>query len=102
MLTFELHLCAVPGDAFYLTSSSLTAVQVGLIPTSTVLTATPNPLVYGTTVTLTLSVTPRRQPALCNLTSMQFNGGDTILSAANLVNGTRSYRLPTFPSARYR
>jgi hypothetical protein len=80
------------GDATYLPSSSATVVQDVLIPTSTVLTTSPNPSVYGATVTLTLTASPASATG-----PVQFNTGNTILGTVNLVNGQAKLSINSLP-----
>jgi hypothetical protein len=80
------------GNASYLPSNSLTLVQTVVIPTSTVLTTTPNPSVYGATVTLTLTATPTSATG-----PVQFNNGAAILGTANLVNGQAKLLVANLP-----
>jgi hypothetical protein len=80
------------GDASYAASTSATVVQVVLIPTSTVLTTSPNPSTYGAAVTLTVTASPSSATG-----PVQFNSGDTILGTANLVSGRATLSITTLP-----
>ena len=80
------------GDASYLASNSATIVQIVLIPTSTVLTSSPNPSAFGSTVTLTVTASPSSATG-----PVQFNSGATILGTANLVNGKATLPLASLP-----
>jgi hypothetical protein len=81
------------GNASYLPSNSATIVQTVVVATSTVLTSTPNPSVYGGTVTLTLTATPSSATG-----PVQFNNGTTILGTVNLVKGQAKLSVSTLPA----
>ncbi len=80
------------GNASYLPSSSATVTQVILIITSTTLTTTPNPTMYGAPVTLTVTASPTSATG-----PVQFNNGATVLGTTNLVNGQARLTVANLP-----
>lgn len=80
------------GSTSYLASSgSLT--QVVRTPTTTTLTATPSPAVYGSPVTLTATVAPGTATG-----SVQFFIGSTSLGSANVASGQAQLAVSNLPT----
>src|SRR2546428_194110 len=77
-------------------SASPTVTKVVSPPTTTSLSSTPNPSVFGQAVTLTATVSPV-PPAVGTPTgTVTFNDGTTSLGVVTLVNGSASLTVSTF------
>src|SRR5262249_34057163 len=84
------------GSASFAASTSPTVTQVVNSPTTTSLASTPNPSVFGQTVTLTATVSPV-PPAVGTPTgTVTFRDGATSLGVVTLVNGSASLTISTF------
>src|SRR5262249_15291935 len=83
------------GSASFAASISPTVTQVVNSPTTTSLASTPNPSVFGQTVTLTATVSPV-PPAVGTPTgTVTFRDGATVLGTATLNNGSASLTVST-------
>lgn len=81
------------GDAFNAASTSLVLLQtVNLVPTTTTLTVTPNPVAPGQTVTFTATVTPASAPG-----SAVFLIDDVIVGSAPWIGGRATFTT-SFPT----
>jgi hypothetical protein len=85
---------AYQGDANHNTSTSAPVNQVVLIATTTILTSSPNPSVYGQPVLLTATVTSIAG-APPNGETATFQQGSTVLGAGTLNGGTATFSIST-------
>src|SRR5213594_123262 len=83
------------GSPNFLGSTSPTVTQVVNSPTTTSLSATPNPSVIGQTVTLTATVSPVPPAVGIPTGTVTFNDGTTSLGVVTLVNGSASLTVST-------
>ncbi len=82
----------------YLGSTSSTVTQtVNQAATTTKVTASPNPSVYGQNVTLTATVSAKAPGAGTPTGTVTFLDGTTTLSTATLTNGTVNIGVPSLP-----
>ncbi|HEX3794494.1 MAG TPA: Ig-like domain repeat protein [Acidimicrobiales bacterium] len=86
------------GDANFLSSSGSFTFVVQPIPTSTVLTATPNPVVFGQPVTLTATVSHATGPGTPTGT-VTFTDGATVLSMQTLASSSGGSAQASFTTA---
>src|SRR3989441_982531 len=83
------------GSLEFAVSTSPTVTQVVNSPTTTSLSATPNPSVFGQTVTLTATVSPVPPAVGIPTGTVTFNDGTTSLGVVTLVNGSASLTVST-------
>src|SRR5256712_184716 len=83
------------GSPNFAGSTSPTVTQVVNSPTTTSLSATPNPSVFGQTVTLTATVSPVPPAVGIPTGTVTFNDGTTSLGVVTLVNGSASLTVST-------
>jgi len=95
----QLSLTAVySGDANYRTSTSTVLTQIVNKPTVVVVTVpNANPVIYGTAVTLTSTVTPNPPGAGTPTGNLQFYDGGTLLVTEPLVAGQATYTVTLGP-----
>src|SRR5262249_44941544 len=81
------------GDALDTAATSNTVSQSVLIATTTSLNSSPNPSTFGSSVTLTATVTPSNTTG-----TVQFFNGGALLGSANLSSGTATLSTTTLPA----
>src|SRR2546425_981395 len=89
------------GSLEFAVSTSPTVTQVVNSPTTTSLSATPNPSVFGQTVTLTATVSPVPPAVGIPTGTVTFNDGTTSLGVVTLVNGSASLTVSTLAVGRH-
>src|SRR2546425_55184 len=89
------------GSPNFAGSTSPTVTQVVNSPTTTSLSATPNPSVFGQTVTLTATVSPVPPAVGIPTGTGTFNGGATSLGVVTLVNGSASLTVSTLATGNH-